>query len=91
LALIDKGMGREEAYGVVQANAMKAWQEKKSFLSLLEAEAQIAAWLSKPELESLFDYDYYLRHIDSVFERLGLTGLRKIEEVKTEELAPRAL
>ncbi len=91
LALIEKGMGREEAYGVVQANAMKAWQEKKSFLSLLEAEAQIAAWLSKPELESLFDYDYYLRYIDSVFERLGLTGLRKIEGVKTEELAPRAL
>jgi len=84
-------MGREEAYGIVQASAMKAWQEKKSFLSLLEAEAQLAAWLSKPELASLFDCDYYLKYIDTVFERLGLTGLRKIEEAKAEELAPRAL
>ena len=91
LALVDKGLGREEAYRIVQAKAMKAWQEKKSFLNLLEAEAQIATWLSKAELESLFDYDYYLKYIDSVFERLGLTGLSKIEEAKTEELAPRAL
>ena len=91
LALVDKGLGREEAYRLVQAKAMKAWQEKKSFLNLLEAEAQIATWLSKAELESLFDYDYYLKYIDSVFERLGLTGLSKIEEAKTEELAPRAL
>ena len=91
LALVDKGLGREEAYRLVQAKAMKAWQEKKSFLNLLEAEAQIATWLSKAELESLFDYDYYLKYIDSVFERLGLTGLSKIEEAKAEGLAPRAL
>jgi len=91
LALVDKGLGREEAYRLVQAKAMKAWQEKKSFLNLLEAEAQIATWLSKAELESLFDYDYYLKYIDSVFERLGLTGSSKIEEAKAEELAPRAL
>ena len=91
LALVDKGLGREEAYRIVQAKAMKAWQEKKSFLNLLEAEAQIATWLSKAELESLFDYDYYLKYIDSVFERLGLTGSSKIEEAKAEELAPRAL
>ena len=91
LALVDKGLGREEAYRIVQAKAMKAWQEKKSFLNLLEAEAQIATWLSKAELESLFDYDYYLKYIDSVFEHLGLTGSSKIEEAKTQELAPRAL
>jgi adenylosuccinate lyase len=91
LALIDKGMAREEAYGIVQASAMKAWEDKKSFLSLLEAEPQLGTWLSKPELASLFDYDYYLKYIDSVFERLGLTGPRKIEEAKAEDLAPRAL
>ncbi|TET40435.1 MAG: adenylosuccinate lyase, partial [Dehalococcoidia bacterium] len=91
LALVDKGLGREEAYRIVQANAMKAWQEKESFLSLLEAEAQIAIWLSKPELESLFDYDYYLKYLDSVFQRLGLTELKESEQPKAEELAPRAL
>jgi len=72
LALIDKGMGREEAYKIVQDNAMKAWQAKKSFLGLLEADNQITAYLSKGELQSLFDYDYYLKHIDGIFERLGL-------------------
>jgi adenylosuccinate lyase len=91
LALLDKGLGREEAYRIVQANAMKAWQEKKSFLSLLEAEAQIATWLSKPELECLFDYDYYLKYIDGIFQRLGLTELKESEQPKAEELAPRAL
>jgi adenylosuccinate lyase len=74
LALIDKGLNREEAYEMVQRNAMEAWQEKKSFLSLLEADNQVAAHLPKSELESLFDYNYYLKHVDSIFERLGLTS-----------------
>jgi len=72
LALINKGLKREEAYKLVQDNAMKAWQEKKSFLSLLQADKQVLAHLSKPELESLFDYNYYLKYVDSIFERLGL-------------------
>ena len=72
LALIGKGISREEAYRVVQDNATKAWQEKKSFLGLLEGDALITAHLSKSELESLFDYNYYVRHVDSIFERLGL-------------------
>jgi len=72
LALINKGLKREEAYKLVQDNAMKAWQEKKKFLSLLQADKQILAHLSKPELESLFDYNYYLKYVDSIFERLGL-------------------
>ncbi|GAF73511.1 unnamed protein product, partial [marine sediment metagenome] len=56
LALINKGLTREEAYKMVQDNAMKAWEEKKDFLSLLEADRQITAHLSKEELNSLFDY-----------------------------------
>ena len=72
LALIDKGMSREEAYGVVQDNAMKAWRERRSFLGLLESDERIRAHLSQSELKSLFDYNYYLRHVDSIFERLGL-------------------
>jgi adenylosuccinate lyase len=72
LALIDKGLPREKAYKMVQNNAMKAWDEKKSFLNLLAADRRITARLSKKELNSLFDYGYYLKHVDDVFKRLKL-------------------
>lgn len=74
LALIDKGLSREEAYEMVQRNAMEAWQQKKSFLSLLEADNRVTAHLTRSELESLFDYNYYLKHVDSIFERLELVS-----------------
>ena len=74
LALIDKGLNREKAYQIVQRNAMEAWQQRKNFLSLLEADNQVTAHLAKAELESLFDYSYYLKHVDSIFERLGLVS-----------------
>ncbi len=90
LALINKGLTREEAYKMVQDNAMKAWEEKKDFLSLLEADRQITAHLSKEELNSLFDYGYYLKHVDEVFERLGLSKV-KVEQAGAESLAPRAI
>jgi len=91
LALIDKGVNREKAYKIVQGNAMKAWQEKRSFLSLLDADTEITAYLSKFELESLFDYDYYLKYVDNIFERLGLTELKEVEQPEVERLAPEAL
>ena len=77
LALIGKGLPREKAYRIVQDSAMEAWEKKQSFLSLLEADKRIAARLDKKELNSLFDYDYYLRHVDELFERLGLTKTRR--------------
>ena len=72
LALIDKGLTREEAYKMVQDNAMEAWQGKKSFLALLKMDKQIAKYVTQDELKSLFDYNYYLKYVDTVFERLGL-------------------
>jgi adenylosuccinate lyase len=92
IALINKGLTREEAYKMVQGSAMKAWEEKKDFLSLLEADRRITAHLSKEELNSLFDYGYYLKHVDEVFERLGLSEARKkTRRAKIEGLAPRAI
>jgi len=73
LALIDKGMGRQEAYELVQRNAMKAWQGGKNFLTLLKADSEVTEVLPAKELEPLFDYDYYLRYVDDIFHRLGLT------------------
>jgi adenylosuccinate lyase len=73
LALIDKGLSRQKAYDLVQRNAMKAWKERTDFLQLLEADSEVTVSLPPAELESLFDYQYYLKHVDHIFERLGLT------------------
>jgi len=94
MALIDKGLPREKAYKMVQDNAMKAWEKRKSFLSLLGADRRITARLSKKELNSLFDYDYYLKHVDDVFKRLQLTKTRqgkKAGKAGSAKLAPRAV
>jgi adenylosuccinate lyase len=93
LALINKGVGREEAYKIVQDSAMKAWEEKKEFLGLLQADKRVTRHLNKEELKSLFDYDYYLKHVDEVFARLGLSKakLKQAELAEIKSLAPRAI
>jgi len=82
LALIDKGMNRQDAYKVVQRNAMKTWMENKKFLTLLKADADLAKVLPAKELEALFDYSYYLRYVDDIFGRLGLTGTQWMERLE---------
>jgi adenylosuccinate lyase len=72
LALIEKGLSREQAYRMVQRNAMKSWKERVSFLGLLEKDKDVSQHLSQSELESIFDYKYFLRYTDEVFERIGL-------------------
>ncbi len=72
LALINKGLTREEAYKIVQDSAMEAWQGRKSFLALLQADKRVTDRLTGDELKPLFDYDHYLKHVDTVFERLGI-------------------
>jgi adenylosuccinate lyase len=73
LALIDKGLSRQKAYEIVQRNATKAWKGNKGFLTLIKTDAEITGVLSLKELESIFDYQFYLRHVDDIFLRLGLT------------------
>lgn len=72
LALVDRGLKREKAYELVQRNAMRAWKERAIFLNLLKADPDVTKQLPAEELEKLFDYGYYLRHVDLVFTRLGL-------------------
>ena len=71
-ALIEKGLSRQEAYKMVQRNSMKAWKDRTSFLGLLQADPEVGKHLSQTELEGLFDYQHFLRHVEEVFERLGL-------------------
>jgi len=92
LTLIDKGLSREKAYELVQRNAMKAWKGNKGFLSLLKADPEVIDTLPQKELESLFDYQYYLRYIDEIFERLGLTRAQwKGTVTESTGLSPRAI
>ncbi|EON74387.1 adenylosuccinate lyase [Lysinibacillus sphaericus] len=72
LALIDKGLVREEAYDTVQPLAMQAWDEQVQFRTLVDASEKVTSYLTKEELDECFDYNYHLQHVDMIFERLGL-------------------
>jgi adenylosuccinate lyase len=72
LALIDAGLSRKQAYEIVQRNAMKAWGQKVSFLDLLSSDKEVAKVLPLIRLKKLFDYQFYLAHVDEIFRRLGL-------------------
>jgi adenylosuccinate lyase len=72
LALIDRGMNRQEAYKVVQADAMKAWESRQPYLHILQGNERVTAHIPAGELETLFDVQWYLRHVDDSFARLGL-------------------
>ncbi|MCZ0755930.1 adenylosuccinate lyase [Anoxybacillus sp. J5B_2022] len=72
LALIDTGMTREEAYDLVQPKAMEAWETQVPFRSLIEADEAITSRLTKEQIDDCFDYHYHLKHVDTIFERLGL-------------------
>lgn len=74
IALIDKGMTRQDAYKVVQRNAMQAWENGGSFREPLEADGEVAALLTKNDIDGIFDYGYYLHEIERIFERAGLSG-----------------
>ena len=70
LALTQKGVSREDAYRLVQRNAMKTWEQGKDFLSELKADEDVAARLSADELEAMFDLGYHTKHVDTIFARV---------------------
>jgi adenylosuccinate lyase len=70
LALVDKGISREDAYRLVQRNAMRVWQDGGDFLALLKADAEVCRALSAGELEALFDLGYHTKHVDDIFARV---------------------
>ncbi|MDQ0219847.1 adenylosuccinate lyase [Peribacillus cavernae] len=72
LALIEKGLVREEAYDTVQPKAMEAWETQMPFRELLNKDKKITSLLTKEELDACFDSNYHLKNVDVIFERLGL-------------------
>ena len=73
LSLIDKGLSREDSYKIVQRNAMKSWDDGEDFRSLLKSDTDALASLSVDDMEKIFDYGYYTKHIDETFNRIGLS------------------
>ena len=74
LALIESGMERQAAYVVVQRNAMKVWDERAHFKTLLLADAEVQARVPRERLERAFDLQHELRHVDAIFARVLANG-----------------
>jgi adenylosuccinate lyase len=70
IALTQKGVAREDAYRLVQRNAMKVWGGEGDFLSLLAADKEVRQHLDEAELKANFDLDYHLKHVDTIFARV---------------------
>ncbi len=70
LALTQKGVSREDAYRLVQRNAMKVWEQGADFMEELKGDAEVTAALSEAEIEEKFDLGYHTKHVDTIFARV---------------------
>ena len=70
LALTQAGLSREEAYKLVQRNAMKVWEEGKDFKTELINDPEISKVLRKDEIDEKFDLGYHTKHVDMIFQRV---------------------
>jgi adenylosuccinate lyase len=73
LALTNTGVSRETAYEWVQRNAMRVWDDNRDFHTLVKADPDITAKLSSAEIDRTFSLDHYLRNVDQIFERVGIS------------------
>jgi adenylosuccinate lyase len=72
LALMDKGLSRTKAYDLVQRCAMQTWSQHTDFQRNLLQDGEVSKYLSKNDLNKIFDLDYYLRNVNKIFKRLGI-------------------
>ncbi|MDX5365208.1 MAG: adenylosuccinate lyase [Alphaproteobacteria bacterium] len=70
LALTQKGASREDAYRLVQRNAMPVWRGEGNFLELLKADADVKKYLTDADIEERFDLGYHTKHVDTIFARV---------------------
>src|SRR5471032_773463 len=70
IALTQKGASREDAYKLVQRNAMPVWRGEGDFLTLLKKDADVKKYLSDTEIEEQFDLGYHFKHVDTIFKRV---------------------
>jgi adenylosuccinate lyase len=70
LALTQAGVSREDAYRLVQRNAMKVWEQGADFLEELLGDAEVRAALSEEQIREKFDLGYHTKHVDTIFQRV---------------------
>jgi adenylosuccinate lyase len=70
LELAKKGLSREDAYRVVQSNAMKVWKSEGTLRDLLAEDERVREWLSEEEIDRAFDLERQMRHVDRIFQRV---------------------
>ena len=70
LSLVDKGITREEAYRLVQKNAMQSWTRGKNFLKLLKKDKKICELMTEPEIEKIFNLQAQFKNINIIFKRI---------------------
>jgi adenylosuccinate lyase len=75
-ALVESGLERDEAYRLVQAHALRAWEDEVEFRSLIESDPGVADRLGPERIEAIFDLDALLTHVDVIFERLAALAPR---------------
>ncbi len=72
LTLIEKGVSRDDAYKVMQTNSARTWDEDDDFRELVRSDPTVTKYMSQTDLDDTFDYGYYVRFVDEVFDRIGL-------------------
>ena len=73
LQLIEQGLDRTEAYDAVQRNSMKSWEAQLDFRELIKTDPVVSTKVSPHDLDDLFDYSFYLAHVDHIYKRVGIS------------------
>ncbi len=72
LALIEKGLAREDAYQIVHSRAIESWEQGSDFRDLIRSDTNVSSLLSAEELEELFQYDHFVRYVDETIDRVQI-------------------
>ena len=73
LLLVEKGVDRTDAYDAVQRNSMKSWEDELDFRELIKTDPVVSTKVSSQELDDLFDYSFYLVHVNHIYTRVGIS------------------
>jgi adenylosuccinate lyase len=73
LLLVEQGVDRDDAYDAVQRNSMRSWDEEIDFRELIKTDPVVSAKVTAEELDGLFDYGFYLNHVDHIYARVGIS------------------
>ena len=73
LLLVEHGVDRTEAYDAVQRNSMRSWDDELDFRELVKTDPVVSAKVSPEDLDDLFDYGFYLGHVDHIYDRVGIS------------------